>query len=144
VHTQTAPPWGRDDGVSTVAERPIALTREEPAQLNQERLRRLFAELGPEAGEVVVTRALEELALRLARLGEAQAAGDHDALHKTARGMAAIADQLGMETLARAARDACACAAAGDAVALAAVLARLDRLGERSLFAVWDDRGPTG
>ena len=130
--------------MSTVAERPIALTREEPARLNHECLRRLFAELGPEAGEAVVTRALEELAVRLARLGPARAAGDHDTLHKTARGMAAIADQLGMETLARAARDACACAAAGDDVALAAVLARLDRLGERSLFAVWDAPGPPG
>ncbi len=130
--------------MSTVAERPIALTREEPARLNHERLRRLFAELGPEAGEAVVTRALEELAVRLARLGRAQSAGDIDALHRTARGMAAIAEQLGMEALARAARDACACAAAGDAVALAAVLARLDRLGERSLLAVWDDDVPPG
>jgi hypothetical protein len=123
---------------------PIVPAREDPARMDHARLSRLFADLGPEAAEAVVTRALEELAVRLVRLDRLRRQGDLARLHKTARGMAAIADQLGMAALARVALDATACADAGDTVALAAVLARLDRLGERSLLAVWDEAAGRG
>jgi hypothetical protein len=124
-----------------VVEQPIVLSRDEPARLDRERMQRLFAELGPEAAEEVVTRALEELAVRLAHLDRCRQADDLARLRKTTRGMAAISEQLGMDALARVALDATACVDSGDAVALAAVLARLERLGERSLLAVWDETG---
>jgi hypothetical protein len=59
-------------------------------------------------------------------------------LRKSARSIAAIADQIGMQTLARVARDVTACVDTGDRTGLAATLARLMRIGERSLTAVWD------
>ena len=55
-----------------------------------------------------------------------------------ARLLAAIADQLGMSTTAQVARDVTRCLDMADPVALAAVVARLLRSGERSLLAVWD------
>lgn len=130
-------------GVGNVVD-PIVPTREEPARMDHERVSRLFADLGPDAAEAVVTRALEELAVRLGNLDRLLCEGDLERLRKSARGMAAIADQLGMTALARVALDVTACVDAGDSVALAAVLARLDRLGERSLLAVWDDAAARG
>ena len=46
-----------------------------------------------------------------------------------------------MRTLARVAGDVTRCIDAGDGVALAAVLSRLIRIGERSLTAIWDTQG---
>ncbi|MFP4450911.1 MAG: hypothetical protein ACLFP0_08295 [Rhodosalinus sp.] len=123
---------------------PIVLSREEPALMDHARVSRLFAELGPEAAGAVVTRALEELAVRLARLGRLRRQGDMAYLRKTARGLAAIADELGMAALARVALDVTACIDAGDDVALAAVLSRLERLGERSLPAIRDEAARRG
>jgi hypothetical protein len=140
---QGPPSRGRDEGVGNVVD-PIVPAREDPARMDHARVSRLFADLGPEAAEAVVTRALEELAVRLFRLDRMWRAGELSRLRKTARGMAAIADELGMAALARVALDVTACVDAGDRVALAAVLARLDRLGERSLLAVWDEAAGRG
>ncbi|MFP4404818.1 hypothetical protein [Rhodosalinus sp.] len=123
---------------------PIVLSREEPALMDHARVSRLFAELGPEAAGAVVTRALEELAVRLARLGRLRRQGDMACLRKTARGLAAIADELGMAALARVALDVTACVDTGDDVALAAVLSRLERLGERSLPAIREEAARRG
>ncbi|MFP4569355.1 hypothetical protein [Rhodosalinus sp.] len=123
---------------------PIVLSREEPALMDHARVSRLFAELGPEAAGAVVTRALEELAVRLARLGRLRRQGDMAYLRKTARGLAAIADELGMAALARVALDVTACVDTGDDVALAAVLSRLERLGERSLPAIREEAARRG
>jgi hypothetical protein len=49
-----------------------------------------------------------------------------------------LADKIGMVTLARVAQDVGLCAGRSDAAALAATLARLTRIGDRSLSAVWD------
>jgi hypothetical protein len=43
-----------------------------------------------------------------------------------------------MHTLSRVADDVTKCIDAGDQVAIAATLARLLRIGERSLTAIWD------
>ncbi len=123
---------------------PIVLSRQEPALMDHARVSRLFAELGPEAAGAVVTRALEELAVRLARLGRLRRQGDMAYLRKTARGLAAIADELGMAALARVALDVTACVDTGDDVALAAVLSRLERLGERSLPAIREEAARRG
>ena len=50
--------------------------------------------------------------------------------------LASLSEQVGLADFARVARDLAACLAAGDAIATAAVGARLMRLGEDSLFSV--------
>ena len=52
--------------------------------------------------------------------------------------VAADADLIGMATLARVARNVTDSYMTGNDVAVAATLARLHRVGERSIHAVWD------
>lgn len=86
----------------------------------------------------MVCRALEELAARLAHVEKCYRAGEAKETCKNSRSLGAIADQLGMSMLATVARDVVACAETGDPVAQAATLARLLRIGERSLTEIWD------
>lgn len=114
------------------------LRHEESVRLAQERLAELYVQLGESGAQDVICRAMQELALRLGSLEEAYARGDHAALAKGARGLVGIADQVGMASLARVAEHVQECTNRQDPVALPAVLARLLRIGDSSLTAVWD------
>jgi len=94
--------------------------------------------MGPEDADDVVGRAAEELALRLSHCETQWRQKDAQGFRKSARSLVAIADQIGMLKLARVAGDVTACIDRDDAVATAATLARLLRVGETSLSAVWD------
>lgn len=106
--------------------------------LDQDRLGALYSELGPAGAEDVVCRAMEELAQRLARCNTLYHDGDSTGLRKNTRSLIAIAEQVGMFTLAKVAVDVTDCIDRADEVALAATLSRLIRTGEHSLTAVWD------
>lgn len=106
--------------------------------LDSDRLNDLYMQLGQHAAEDVVCRALEEMAARLSHIEKSYLAGDWDDLRKNARGLGAIADQLGITVLAQVARDVKTCVEAADPVATAATIARLMRVGESSLTEVWD------
>jgi len=110
----------------------------EPVQVNQERLGALYTQLGEANAEDVVCRAMEELALRLAQCDKLYRESKLVDLRKNARSLIAIADQIGMNSLGRVARDVTQCVDDKDEVALAATLSRLIRIGERSLTAIWD------
>lgn len=110
----------------------------EPVRVDHDRLGALYSEMGQAGAEEVVCRAMEELALRMAHCDRLLRAADHDELRKSARSLIAIADQIGMELLAKVARDVMTCVDKGDGVALAATLGRLMRAGEGSLTAIWD------
>lgn len=110
----------------------------EAVQVNHDRLGALYAEMDPANAEDVVCRAMEELALRLAHCDRQFRAGDHEALAKSSKSLIAIADQIGMDVLAKVAKDVTACTKSGDPVALAATLGRLMRTGEGSLSAIWE------
>lgn len=114
------------------------LRQTETVALDRGRLGDLYQQLGPASAENVLCRTLEELALRMTQLDRSHAAGNHDAMRKSAKLLSAIADQIGMDTLARVSRDLIGCIDAGDGIAIAAVLARLIRSGESSLTAIWD------
>jgi hypothetical protein len=114
---------------------------EEPIRLERERLAALYASLGRPQAEEIICRAMEELATRLALLERAHAAADYPALARGARGVVAIAGQVGMSTLARVAGDVALCAERRDPPALGATLARLMRISDRSLTAIWDGEG---
>lgn len=95
-------------------------------------------QLGEAGAEDVVCRALEELAVRLSHTERCYREARSGDLRKSARSLVAISDQIGMQMLSRVAADVAVCVDRGDAVALAATLSRLLRIGERSLSEIWD------
>ncbi|QYX58656.1 hypothetical protein K1T73_14160 [Roseovarius sp. SCSIO 43702] len=114
------------------------LKQDEAVRLDSGQLEKLYEQLGEAGAEDVVCRALEELALRLAQTERAWREGRLAEMRKSARGLIAIADQIGLNTLAEVARDVTVCVDSGDANAQAATVMRLVRIGERSLSEVWD------
>ena len=121
-----------------MAEKVALLTREEPVRLDPVRMVELCGQIGDRAAEEAVCRAMEELAVRLSFTERQYRHGKIDAMRKSARALVSIADHMGMYALSRVAGDVIACAEREDRAALAAVLARLIRLGELSLSAIWD------
>lgn len=109
----------------------------EQIQLDQVRLGTLYAQLGEAGAGNVISRAMEELAVRLAQCDTLWRAGNRVQLRKHARSLIAIADQIGMHRLAHVAGDVTLCLDAEDDVAVAATLSRMLRIGERSLSAIW-------
>ncbi|MDP3339479.1 hypothetical protein [Frigidibacter sp.] len=114
------------------------LVHEEGVRLDGDRLVALYAELGEAGAEAVICRAMEDLATALTDLQRLAVARDLAPMPGRARALAQIAGDVGMDSLCRVALDAAECAGRGDVPALAAVLARLVRIGDRSLTAVWD------
>lgn len=121
-------------GVSAIEK----LRMEEPVRLDPDRLVVLYAELGQFAAERLIAAAMEDLAVHLVAVQLAAQERRLDVLDHGAAEIARLARQVGMVLLARVAQDLRDCVARADAVAQAAVLARLVRLAETSLTAVWD------
>jgi len=116
------------------------LRQDETVRLDPDRVHDLFLQLGDRAAEDLVCRGLEEMAARLAHVERCHRRGRTDEMRRTARGLATVADQLGMTLLGRVALSVIACSEAGDGVAMSATLARMLRIGERSLAEFWDGR----
>ncbi len=114
------------------------LTHDEAVQLDADQLGLLYGQLGEDKADTIVCRALEELANRLSTIERAYYQGDRPALGKAARGLIGVADQVGMLGMAAIASNVGALAQGQDDPALAAALARLVRLGDRSLAAIWE------
>ena len=114
------------------------LHHEEGVRLDPDCLWALISELGETGAEEVICKAMEELSVRLADIRRQAEHGQTLALIRSARLSRKIAEQIGMASLARVAGDVAATAAAGDHIGLAATLARLDRIGDRSLHAIWE------
>lgn len=81
---------------------------------------------------------MEELAVQISAAQVAASQGAVADLTPAVRTLARLAVQVGMTSLARVAGDVAQCAARGDLVGQSATLARLVRIGDRSLTAVWD------
>lgn len=116
----------------------LKIRLKETVHVDQDRLAALYAELGDTGAEDVVCRAMEELALRLSHCSRLHSSLNLTELRKCARSLIAIGDQIGMHVLTRVARDVISAIDAGDGPALSATLARLIRIGEQSLTAIWD------
>jgi len=119
------------------------LRHEEGVRLDPDPLAALFSELGERAAEQVICRTMEDLAIRLALVQRHGEDGRPAPLAEEARRMAALAARIGLASLARVAGDVAAAADVRDHAAQAATIARLVRVGERSLTAVWDLRDMT-
>ncbi|SOC05384.1 hypothetical protein [Rhodobacter maris] len=111
---------------------------DEPVRLDPDRLVVIYAELGEIGAERVIAAAMEDLAVHLVAAQLAARDGQTDTLERAVREMVTLATQVGMVLLTRVAEDLLACIARRDFVAQAAVMARLVRIAERSLTAVWD------
>ena len=115
----------------------------ETVRLDPEKLSALYEQLGETGAEDVVCRAIEELAVRLTHCERLWRQNDMVSLRKSARSLIAISDQIGMTALATIARDVTEAIDSEDVPAIAAILFRLMRVGERSLTAVWDQHDMT-
>jgi len=119
----------------------VALDHEEGVRLDAVRLVKLVTELGDRGAETMVSNTMEHMAMLLAEMEEQYVGGDTRELCRSARRLSRLAEAVGMTTLARVAGDVDACAGRNDMVAFAATWARLLRIAERSLTAIWDMPG---
>jgi hypothetical protein len=117
------------------------LDHDDAVRLDAGALAALYRDLGPQGADAVVSRAMSEVALRLESLSGPYLSGQWADLARRARALRAIAEQVGLTTLARVSGDVATCAARGEAPALGATLARLDRIACRSLAQLWDVQG---
>lgn len=127
-----------------IVENVSVLMHDEIVDLDMDQLGVLYAELGESNADAVVCRALEELANRLSLIERSYYQSDLQALAKAARGLVGIADQIGMKKLSGIARTVSDLSKVGDVPALAATLARLVRMGDRSLAAIWEVQDMNG
>ncbi len=116
----------------------LRLNYAESVRLDHSQLEVLYQSLGAVGADKVVNHALEELASGLMQIGKQYRTGDMDDLRTSVRGVIAAAQQVGMTLLARVGRDVLDLSHSYDAVAFAATVARLERIGEGSLVAVWE------
>ncbi len=126
--------WGIDMVVAK-------LRPDSAVKVEQDRLEQLYEQLGQSGADGVVSRAMEELAIRLAKVESCYKRGELEEMQRAARSMIAISEQIGMVTFAQVAEDVKSLAMTQDSAALAACVARLMRIGENSLLAVWDFQG---
>jgi len=123
----------------------------ESAEIDPEHLSTLYRRLGDRVADHLICDAMEDLALALARLGRARSAGAPATMLAHVEDLQQIARRIGLPTLARVAADVRGCAgeaaAAPDdapaSVAFAATLARLERVAEGSLAAIWNPHDVT-
>ncbi|WP_188525997.1 hypothetical protein [Sinisalibacter lacisalsi] len=116
----------------------LRLQHDEIVRLDRSQLEVLYQSLGPRGADKVVSHALEELAVTLSRASGEYRAGEIEALRTSVKALVAVAQQVGMTLLARVGRDVLDLSRSYDAAAFGATMARLERIGESSLVAVWD------
>lgn len=105
-----------------------------------QRLSHLYQTLGDAQADYVVGFAVEDLALRVAECERLWHAAERVALAACADALCTRAEQVGMKRLAHVARIVGLTGRGDDPVALAATLARMVRVAERSLTLIWDWR----
>ena len=116
----------------------LRLKYEEPVRLDRDQLEVLYQSLGPVGADMVVNQALEELAATLGRASKQYREGRLEDLRASLRALIQVSRQVGMTLLARVARDVFDLSDTYDSAAFGATMARLERIGESSLVAVWD------
>jgi hypothetical protein len=136
-------PWGHTKFRVNVVANILTVMQAENVRLDPDKLGELYTQLGETAAEDVVCRAIEELAVRLTHCERLWRQNNMADLRKNARSLIAIADQIGMSAMAMIARDVTHAVDNEDVAAIASILFRLLRVGERSLTAVWDQQDLT-
>lgn len=116
----------------------MALAISEPVRVDSRRLGDIVTELGETAAQNVIGLALEQLATALTLADNAIRANNLPEAVRQCDLLARLAWQIGLLSLAGVAMDLGFCAERGQAVPIGAVHARLMRVGNRSLTAIWD------
>ncbi|WP_103172544.1 hypothetical protein [Paracoccus sp. SY] len=119
----------------------MALAVSEPVRVDSRRVGDIVTELGETAAQNVIGLALEQLAGALTAADRAVGAEDLPEIARQSDLLARLAWQIGLLSLAGVAMDLGGCAERRDPIALPAVHARLMRVGNRSLTAIWDRSG---
>ncbi len=112
----------------------IALKHADVAVVQTEAMESLCTSVGEEESRDIIERAAVELSDRLWLLEKALHDHEMDEVKRISRSLVAISAQIGLSEFSQVADDLVNCIARNDAVAVAAVAARLVRVGERSLF----------
>lgn len=115
-----------------------ALAISEAVRVDSRRVAEIVAELGETSAQHVIGLALEQLAAALTAVDGALDDADLAQAATHAERMSRLAWQIGLLSLAGVAMDLGSTAERGDVPALAAIRARLLRVGNRSLTAIWD------
>lgn len=115
-----------------------ALAVDEPVRVDARRVGDIVNELGQVAAQNVIGMALEQLAGALAAIDDAILRDDMADTVLNADRLSRLAWQVGLTSLSGVAVDLGACAERRDLGALAAVRARLMRVGNRSLTQIWE------
>ena len=116
----------------------LALVPSERLRQDAEPIAAIYRNLGVQAAEQVVARALAELAGVAQDVVEQVRLHDSAALPRSLRRLQRLSENMGLVSLGTVARDAAVCMADGDGIAFAAVFARLQRVMERTFPAVAD------
>ncbi len=116
----------------------------DPVKVDVTRLNAICERMGLVDGEAAICAAMEDLAGLLMTASTAWMDCDVEKLRDAAGDAAEKAASIGLNPLARVARDAEALCGSGSETALAAVVARLERMGESSLIAIWDAQDASG
>ncbi|MFV2037591.1 MAG: hypothetical protein ACC646_08365 [Paracoccaceae bacterium] len=106
--------------------------------MDQIRLAELSIRLGTRGADELVNKAMQELAVQLAKVHKAFCRARLGEVHIAACKIKSVASHIGLKSFGRVAGDVAALSLSGDSAALAACAARLARIGELSLVAVWE------
>ncbi|MGV6811343.1 MAG: hypothetical protein ACWA47_03785 [Brevirhabdus sp.] len=113
------------------------LTPVETAHVDPDVLAGLHARLGQAGAEAALVSATEQSLNSLAAIRTAFGCGNLEGLELLSGSLGELAAQMGMITYANVARAVADCAKTGDANALAATMARLERISDRSVLSAW-------
>ena len=110
----------------------------EVARFDPARLEQLCREKGEAQAESEAAEALSVIGRLLRNMGPMGKTLNDQELSEYIDALRVSADRIGMSTLARVAGDVRNCIDRGDQAALGATLARLYRVGDRSIHAIFD------
>jgi hypothetical protein len=118
----------------------VPLHLREVATVDPARLAALQRRMGEEGAQLLLHTTLEDLAAHLSRAAAAYDARHWERMAQACRNVADAARAVGLDRLGRVARTTAMLSGRTGDVALAANTARLMRLGEGALAALWDLR----
>lgn len=122
----------------------MALKPKENPRLDLEQISSIYRNLSSQAADQVVSRALGELALQMAKLAERIAQHQMGDLLRRLKRLDRMAQNLGLKTLSVVAQDLAICLEREDTTAFAAVWARLLRAADCTLALDQDLQDQTG
>lgn len=111
----------------------------ESVHIDTQRLTDIINDLGTAPARTMISMSLQQVKAGLATLSAAVSKSDRKAISQAADRVSRDAWQVGLVTLSAVAVDVVDCANNDDCAAMAAVLARLERVATQSLAEMWED-----